>query len=255
MDVVFCDPNSILLEAILPENIVGQWQTANQVELEQLSNGMAFITNIQENNLQFIWCLSQNTCIDFSSDTIDIEILRAEGLKANTDVVELFFNESISEIDLLSNDRIPEDMAWTFDIIEEGEGSITHLGEGFIDYTPRQNFFGEDQFIYQLCHAECPELCDTTQIKFQVKGINSDQSCFVPNIITPNGDGINDVFTVPCLTEYPNHELSIFNRWGDEVFRAAPYQQNWEGTYKFSCLLYTSPSPRDLSTSRMPSSA
>ena len=26
-------------------------------------------------------------------------------------------------------------------------------------------------------------------------------------------------------------------------------------TYKFTCLLYTSPSPRDLSTSRMPSSA
>ncbi len=236
MDVVFCDPNSILLEAILPENMVGQWQTANQVALEPLSDGRVLISSIQENQLQFIWSLSQHSCIDYSSDTIDIEILRADGLAANTDEVALFFNESISEIDLLANDEIPAEMAWTFTILEEGEGSITDVGEGFINYTPRQNFFGEDVFIYQLCHADCPELCDTTQIKFQVKGINSDQSCFVPNIITPNGDGINDVFTVPCLSEYPDHELSIFNRWGDEVFRASPYKNNWEGTHKFSPL-------------------
>ena len=38
--------------------------------------------------------------------------------------------------------------------------------------------------------------------------------------------------------------------WGAERF----YWQT-EGVYTTACLLYTSPSPRDLSTSRMPSSA
>ena len=31
--------------------------------------------------------------------------------------------------------------------------------------------------------------------------------------------------------------------------------KEWEGNCSYNCLLYTSPSPRDLSTSRMPSSA
>ena len=39
----------------------------------------------------------------------------------------------------------------------------------------------------------------------------------------------------------------------DERFIRSPEQQYRAGAY--SCLLYTSPSPRDLSTSRMPSSA
>ena len=40
------------------------------------------------------------------------------------------------------------------------------------------------------------------------------------------------------------------------VFSYATFAFGWAGTYvAHICLLYTSPSPRDLSTSRMPSSA
>jgi gliding motility-associated-like protein len=42
-----------------------------------------------------------------------------------------------------------------------------------------------------------------------------------PNVVTPNGDGINDVFEIINLVEglgYPTNELSIFDRWGKKVF-------------------------------------
>ena len=46
-------------------------------------------------------------------------------------------------------------------------------------------------------------------------------------------------------------ELSNFAR----VLKGCDYDRNLSGSQTYTCLLYTSPSPRDLSTSRMPSSA
>lgn len=55
---------------------------------------------------------------------------------------------------------------------------------------------------------------------------------FIPNAITPNGDGYNDYWNISDLERYPDNEVRIINRWGDEVFFAAPYQNNWRGTWK-----------------------
>lgn len=62
----------------------------------------------------------------------------------------------------------------------------------------------------------------------------------VPNVITPNGDGKNDVFKINGLELHPKNTLSIFNRWGNEVYRSnGPYKNNWngnglnEGTYYY----------------------
>ncbi|WP_460969697.1 gliding motility-associated C-terminal domain-containing protein [Pontibacter aydingkolensis] len=51
----------------------------------------------------------------------------------------------------------------------------------------------------------------------------------IPNIFTPNGDGINDTFSVPMLELYPDNELVILNRFGKEVYRKESYQGNWNG--------------------------
>ena len=48
----------------------------------------------------------------------------------------------------------------------------------------------------------------------------------LPNIITPNGDGLNDAFLLPALPAGP-WQLRVFSRWGTEVYQAADYQQDW----------------------------
>ncbi|HLP52997.1 MAG TPA: gliding motility-associated C-terminal domain-containing protein [Chitinophagales bacterium] len=56
---------------------------------------------------------------------------------------------------------------------------------------------------------------------------------FIPNAITPdNGDGYNDYWHIRDLERYPDNEVRIVNRWGDEVFFQAPYQNDWTGTWK-----------------------
>lgn len=51
----------------------------------------------------------------------------------------------------------------------------------------------------------------------------------VPELITPNNDGKNDVFEIKGLESYPNNRLQIFNRWGNEVYFANPYLNTWNG--------------------------
>ena len=52
----------------------------------------------------------------------------------------------------------------------------------------------------------------------------------ITNAFSPNGDGINDVFEIVGLDDYPKNELTIFNRWGHKVFEMTNYDNTWDGT-------------------------
>ena len=40
----------------------------------------------------------------------------------------------------------------------------------------------------------------------------------IPNAFSPNGDGVNDMFEIPVLNNYPDFEIEIYNRWGNQVY-------------------------------------
>lgn len=54
----------------------------------------------------------------------------------------------------------------------------------------------------------------------------------IPNTITPNGDGINDVWNIGALEAYPDAEIKIVNRYGEGVFSSKPNHMAWDGRYK-----------------------
>ncbi len=52
-----------------------------------------------------------------------------------------------------------------------------------------------------------------------------------PGVITPNGDGTNDIFKIFASPgTVTNYTLLIFNRWGQKVFESSDPQENWDGT-------------------------
>ncbi|WP_400190359.1 PKD-like domain-containing protein [Hymenobacter sp. B81] len=59
------------------------------------------------------------------------------------------------------------------------------------------------------------------------------------NIITPNGDNLNDTFWIDNVELYPGNTLTILNRWGREVYKTSNYRNTWNaadqsaGTYYF----------------------
>ena len=51
----------------------------------------------------------------------------------------------------------------------------------------------------------------------------------IPNLITPNGDGMNDLFIVTNLMDWEQRSLIILNRWGNIVYQSDNYLNDWNG--------------------------
>ena len=67
--------------------------------------------------------------------------------------------------------------------------------------------------------------------------INSiDCDILIPNVVTPNGDGVNDFFRINGLENFPGSSLNVFNRWGNRIYKSDDYKNDWspavsDGTY------------------------
>jgi gliding motility-associated-like protein len=53
----------------------------------------------------------------------------------------------------------------------------------------------------------------------------------VPNVFSPNGDGINDTWRIKYLDGYPGATVDVYNRYGQIVYRSLGYDVEWNGTY------------------------
>ncbi len=168
-------------------------------------------------------------CKAFSSDTA-IVILEDFPI-AEDDLLNVNYNSS-DAINVVDNDFTSS--AYSVEIVEEPLWGTIEINGDIVTYTADPRFSGITSFTYRLCSIECPDNCDIATV---IVEIGLEENCFAPSIITPNGDGHNDAFVIPCLSGSDNNsEVKIFNQYGDEVYGASPYENDWEGTYQGSDL-------------------
>jgi gliding motility-associated-like protein len=61
---------------------------------------------------------------------------------------------------------------------------------------------------------------------------NSDNICLViPDLFTPNGDGVNETFEILGIEAFPEAIMQIYNRWGDLLFKSTFYNDFWNGSW------------------------
>lgn len=53
----------------------------------------------------------------------------------------------------------------------------------------------------------------------------------IPNAFTPNGDGLNDVFS-PVSQELVSYSVTLYNRWGERIYTSEEPQQGWDGSFR-----------------------
>lgn len=139
-------------------------------------------------------------------------------------------------IDVLSNDMIRNTdnrklCNQSVVLTQPYHGRVELNDDGSFTYTPLPGFTGIDSFQYQLCNTQnVPDAgsCynggkDNAWVVIEVEG------CIIPNSFSPDGDGINDYFEIPCAIG--DVQLSVYNRWGIEVFKSLRYHNDWDGTY------------------------
>jgi gliding motility-associated-like protein len=75
----------------------------------------------------------------------------------------------------------------------------------------------ESDIVQEVCFDNCPY--------YQI-----------PNIFTPNQDGINDILTPLPYRYIQSIDLIIYNRWGQQVFETKDVDINWDGRNQFTKL-------------------
>lgn len=152
---------------------------------------------------------------------------------ANNDLASTLLNTDVN-IRILGNDLLGSCPNFTITI--PGARSINGPKNGLailnsdntVDYLPDIAYCGMDTFQYILCN---PNACDTATVIVVIDCIPPD-SIVVNTGLSPNGDGVNDYFTITNIEKYPENELRVFNRWGAVVYAKRGYSNQWGGSFR-----------------------
>ncbi len=220
-----CGDGSTVMDGIAAQSDNGTW-TSPDANLDIVTPGdpNTIVHNLQSGGNLLIWTINDGDCGHYSVDSVLIDYNFQPVLSFDT--MEVSF-AGIAEKSVTVNDQISG--TFTINIVQQPLHGTAELdANGILEYRADATFAGEDFLTYEVCVEGCE--CATTTVTFRV-GI--DAECVVPSIITPNNDGVNDAFVVPCLAgdRFPGSVVSIFNQWGDEVFHAEPYVNDWTGTF------------------------
>jgi gliding motility-associated-like protein len=120
----------------------------------------------------------------------------------------------------------------------DGRSSITtpglnqfswELGNGDVRNGEQVTYAYADtgQFIVELT-VRSPQGCSSTDtVSIYVE---SKETLFLPNVFTPNGDGINDIFgPIYNPSGVRSGVFIVYDRWGAEVYRTGDLTQGWKG--------------------------
>ena len=211
----------------------GIWTSPDQgINIESPTQPKTAACGLKDGPNIFYWSTNNGICGLKSIDTVVINYQLLS--TAVSDTFKIAF-ASNAFIDVLDNDILVSD--YTLVLTKNPErGKLKNIGNGKFSFTSDPDFVGQDFFTYKLCSVLCPDECTETTV---ILNIGQEVTCTTPSIITPNGDGVNDAFIVPCLAlidKYPLNKLAVFNQWGDEVYTSENYQNNWEGTYQGQAL-------------------
>jgi gliding motility-associated-like protein len=219
--------------ATAPNGATGVWTTNGAAVIDIPDGNSTTIGNLQPGDNIFVWTLSTADCPNYSSD--EVNVIREEAPVASPDAVSLDVGSLELSINVSANDIVTSASGATVSILTPPSlGALDPvIAGGTVNYRVAGGVNGQDNFTYEICNTECPTLCDTATVSVQVP-FDPNYTPVLVNGITPNGDGINDALIFEALEvdpdAFPDNELIIFNRWGDIVYQARPYNNNWQGT-------------------------
>lgn len=207
-DINICDATTVTLSGSDAENATSTWAVLNGAgDILSPNSSTTEVTNLAEGANSFTYTLDSENGCPISQDTIVVTVEPGVIVDAGNNVSI----ESGGSVVL--------------------NGTVSPSG-GDIIWTP------SDGLSCQECISPVASPAETTTYFLSYTtplGCNKVDSVTVsvfeefPNTITPNGDGVNDVWNIPGIENYPNAYVVIYNRWGSEIFQSTGYKEPWDG--------------------------
>lgn len=96
------------------------------------------------------------------------------------------------------------------------------------DITLIQPLVNPTENIMYTLHAASNQGCGSSTDDVNVTVIKTIE---IPNVFSPNNDGINDTWAINNISVYNAADVSVFNRYGQKVFTSRGYYIPWNGNY------------------------
>ena len=105
-----------------------------------------------------------------------------------------------------------------------GDGSSTFAEN------PRHTYTKAGSYEVTLYAKNTYGCIDTTSRSFY--NIIPDSTLNIPNVFSPNNDGVNDTWVLRGISAYAGAIVTIYNRWGAMVYQSTGTYKPWDGKYK-----------------------
>jgi large repetitive protein len=135
--------------------------------------------------------------------------------------------DSAIVITILDNDILKGGTLQDSLVSKPRHGSVI-FNNGAAFYMPNPGYWGLDTFEYAICNING---CDTARVIIK---IDPGSNLTIFNGFSPDGDGMNDYFYIRGIENYPNNDVILWNRWGNQVGSIKGYNnadKAWDGTW------------------------
>lgn len=218
-----CNSNLIVLDfndSSVSTNAINYWfyDFGTQGNTTNENPSQLFTTNGNYNITHVVGTV--NGCLDTIVKTIVIPPKPTAGFYYNT-VNGLNIGAVFNFIDTSSN---ASSFNWNF-----GDGNTS------IDQNPSNTFFANGTYYITQIVQSAFGCTDSITLPITINTVTQEINTLIPNAISPNGDGKNDVWKLDFI-QYLNAtvKVDIFNRWGQLIFHSDDYASPWDGTFNGS---------------------
>ncbi len=198
MDDTICSGESIILEAFQGDEFIYTWQDASNSSDYTITESGSYSLEVS------------NEC-GTETDEINVLVLTDEITDVPLEDRYVLCNDVPLSIDLTN--VVIESVLWN-DGSTALERVLTEPGTYIVELI---NTCSDSIFQFELEHENC-----LTEL------------IYIPNTFSPNEDGVNDYFSIWISDNWlsPEIKVSMYNRWGEQVFYSEDPSFSWDGRFK-----------------------
>lgn len=221
---------------IIVETVVADFNSSNNTCTSKMS-----FTNTSTNSNTVLWDFgdgNSNTSVStiqnnyLSYGTYAVSLIATSPIGCKDTVMKTILIDSssvIADFDFLIKEFSCTDSVM---FVNRSSGAISYLwdlGDGTLsNFSSVTHNYYSGTYIITLISSD--NLCKDTIAKQITISISNDQEGLIPNVFTPNNDGVNDIFDFKKIIPCEEFTFSIYDRWGLLILDSKyNHQKFWDG--------------------------